>query len=102
MSESTKKPEQAEENKAETAPAEDTKKAEKKASKSSKKNAQADRIAELEKELEKLRAAEKSAEARLSNEAFISKAPPKVIEGAKRQLEDCRAKIAEISRLMGR
>ena len=49
MSESTKKPEQAEENKAETAPAEDTKKAEKKASKSSKKNAQA----ELEKELEK-------------------------------------------------
>ena len=31
MSESTKKPEQAEENKAETAPAEDTKKAEKKA-----------------------------------------------------------------------
>lgn len=37
MSESTKKPEQAEENKAETAPAEDTKKAEKKASKSSKK-----------------------------------------------------------------
>lgn len=31
----------------------------------------------LEKELEKLRAAEKSAEARLSNEAFISKAPPK-------------------------
>ena len=56
----------------------------------------------LEKELEKLRAAEKSAEARLSNEAFISKAPPKVIEGAKRQLEDCRAKIAEISRLIGR
>ena len=56
----------------------------------------------LERELEKLRAAEKSAEARLSNEAFISKAPPKVIEGAKRQLEDCRAKIAEISRLMGR
>lgn len=53
MSESTKKPEQAEENKAKTAPAEDTKKAEKKASKSSKKNAQADRIAELEKELEK-------------------------------------------------
>ena len=53
MSESTKKPEQAEENKAETALAEDTKKAEKKASKSSKKNAQADRIAELEKELEK-------------------------------------------------
>ena len=54
MSESTKKPEQAEENTTpETAPAEDTKKAEKKASKSSKKNAQADRIAELEKELEK-------------------------------------------------
>ena len=50
MSESTKKPEQAEENTTpETAPAEDTKKAEKKASKSSKK----DRIAELEKELEK-------------------------------------------------
>lgn len=54
MSESTKKPEQAEENKAETAPAEDTKKAEKKASKSSKKNAQADRIAELERSSKKL------------------------------------------------
>lgn len=62
----------------------------------------AEDLKRLEKELEKLRAAEKSAEARLSNEAFISKAPPKVIEGAKRQLEDCRAKIAEISRLMGR
>lgn len=47
MSESTKKPEQTEENTTpETAPAEDTKKAEKKSSKK-------DRIAELEKELEK-------------------------------------------------
>lgn len=51
MSESTKKPEQAEENTTpETAPAEDTKKAEKKASKSSKK----DRIAELEKSSKRL------------------------------------------------
>lgn len=57
-------------------------------------------IARLEKELAKLRGFEKSTVARLSNEAFTSKAPAKVIEGAKKQLDDCRAKIAEIEKLL--
>lgn len=56
----------------------------------------------MEKELEKLTGVEKATVARLANEAFVSKAPPKVIEGAKKQLEDCRAKIAEISKLLKR
>lgn len=59
-------------------------------------------IKRLEKELEKLTGVEKATVARLANEAFVSKAPPKVIEGAKKQLEDCRAKIAEISKLLKR
>lgn len=54
----------------------------------------------LEKELEKLLGVEKATEARLGNEAFVSKAPAKVIEGAKKQLEDCRAKIQEIRKLL--
>ena len=57
-------------------------------------------IARLEKELAKLCGFEKSTVARLSNEAFTSKAPAKVIEGAKKQLDDCRAKIAEIEKLL--
>ena len=59
-------------------------------------------IKRLEKELEKLTGVEKATVARLANEAFVSKAPPKVIEGAIKQLEDCRAKIAEISKLLKR
>jgi valyl-tRNA synthetase len=39
-------------------------------------------------------------EARLSNEAFTSKAPPAVLEGARRQLADQRAKRDEITRLL--
>ncbi len=42
-----------------------------------------------------------STNARLSNEAFVSKAPPAVIEGAKKQLEEYRAKLSEIERLLG-
>jgi valyl-tRNA synthetase len=36
----------------------------------------------------------------LSNPAFTGKAPPQVIEGAKRQLADLRAKKLEIERLI--
>jgi valyl-tRNA synthetase len=39
-------------------------------------------------------------EARLSNEAFTSKAPPAVLEGAKKQLADLQAKRDEIVRLL--
>lgn len=37
---------------------------------------------------------------RLSNEAFVSKAPPTVIDGAKKQLADQEAKAEEIKRLL--
>ncbi|MBQ6534962.1 MAG: class I tRNA ligase family protein, partial [Opitutales bacterium] len=57
-------------------------------------------IKRLQKELAKLEGFEKATLARLSNEAFTSKAPPKVIEGAKKQLEECRVKIAEIGKLL--
>jgi valyl-tRNA synthetase len=40
-------------------------------------------------------------EARLSNAAFASKAPPDVLEGARRQLSELKAKRAELERLLG-
>ncbi len=40
-------------------------------------------------------------EARLANEAFVSKAPPAVLEGARRQLAEQQAKRAELERLLG-
>ncbi len=39
-------------------------------------------------------------EARLSNEAFVSKAPPAVLDGARKQLAELQAKRAEIERLL--
>ena len=39
-------------------------------------------------------------EARLSNPAFVGKAPPAVIEGAKKQLADLHAKRSELERLV--
>ncbi len=39
-------------------------------------------------------------EARLANDAFVSKAPPAVLEGAKKQLADQKAKQAELQRLL--
>ena len=39
-------------------------------------------------------------EARLNNEAFTSKAPPAVLEGARKQLADQQAKRAELERLL--
>ncbi len=54
----------------------------------------------LQKEKAKLEGAIKSAQARLSNVAFTSKAPQNVIDGAKKQLEDNQAKLAEIEKLI--
>ena len=39
-------------------------------------------------------------EARLGNEAFTSKAPPAVLDGARKQLADQQAKRAELQRLL--
>ena len=39
-------------------------------------------------------------QARLSNEAFVSKAPPAVLEGARKQLADQQSKQAELERLL--
>ena len=57
--------------------------------------------ARLTKELDALTKHIAGTEARLSNEAFVSKAPPAVLEGARKQLADQRAKKAEIERLLG-
>ena len=54
----------------------------------------------LLKELETLTKHIAGTESRLSNEAFVSKAPPAVLEGARKQLADQRAKQAEIQRLL--
>ena len=57
-------------------------------------------VARLTKELEKLGQHVAATEARLGNPAFAGKAPPQVIEGARKQLADLRAKKAEIERLL--
>jgi valyl-tRNA synthetase len=54
----------------------------------------------LTKELDQLAKHIAGTEARLSNEAFVSKAPPAVLEGARKQLADQKAKRAEIERLL--
>jgi valyl-tRNA synthetase len=54
----------------------------------------------LSKELEKLRQHIVGTEARLSNPAFTGKAPPAVIEGAKKQLAEQVAKRIEMERLL--
>jgi valyl-tRNA synthetase len=38
--------------------------------------------------------------ARLANKAFVDKAPPAVLEGARRQLAEQQAKLAELARLL--
>ncbi|HLS28937.1 MAG TPA: valine--tRNA ligase, partial [Opitutales bacterium] len=55
--------------------------------------------ARMDKELEQLAKQIASTEARLANEDFISKAPEKVVEGARKQLANLRAKQEEIERL---
>jgi len=57
-------------------------------------------IARLTKELEKLGQFIAATEARLANPAFAGKAPPQVIEGARKQLADLTAKKAETERLL--
>jgi valyl-tRNA synthetase len=54
----------------------------------------------LAKELEQISKHIAGTEARLSNEAFVSKAPPAVLEGARKQLADQQAKRAELERLL--
>ena len=56
--------------------------------------------ARLTKELEALAKHIAGTEARLSNQAFVSKAPPAVLEGARKQLADQQAKKAELERLL--
>jgi valyl-tRNA synthetase len=55
----------------------------------------------LSKELENLGRHIAASEARLSNEAFVAKAPPAVLEGARRQLAEQRAKRVELESLLG-
>ncbi len=54
----------------------------------------------LTKELEAVTKHIAGTEARLGNEAFTSKAPPAVLEGARKQLADQQAKRAELDRLL--
>jgi len=54
----------------------------------------------LSKELEKLKQHIAGTQARLGNKAFTDKAPPAVIEGARKQLADQQAKQAELERLL--
>jgi valyl-tRNA synthetase len=56
--------------------------------------------ARLKKELEALAKHIAGTEARLANEAFVSKAPPAVLAGARKQLADQQAKAAELERLL--
>ena len=54
----------------------------------------------LTKELEQITKHIAGTEARLANQAFVSKAPPAVLEGARKQLADQQAKKAELERLL--
>ncbi|MFM8549730.1 MAG: valine--tRNA ligase [Verrucomicrobiota bacterium] len=51
-------------------------------------------------ELAKLEQAVAAGEAKLTNEAIVSKAPPKILEGARRQLDEAKAKRDEIARML--
>ncbi|MCH6257663.1 valine--tRNA ligase [Puniceicoccaceae bacterium K14] len=54
----------------------------------------------LSKELQKLEKAIAAGSGKLKNEKFISKAPPQVVEGAKKQLAETQAKYDETKRLL--
>ena len=54
----------------------------------------------LAKELTKLEQAVAAGEAKLTNDVFVSKAPPKILEGARKQLDDAKAKRDEIARML--
>jgi len=53
----------------------------------------------ISRELERLEKVIAGTEKRLANASFISKAPPEVVEGARRQLEENRDKLAEMVRI---
>ncbi len=55
----------------------------------------------LSKELEKLDKAIQAGSGKLKNPNFVDKAPPHVVDGARKQLEDTEAKRDEIARLLG-
>jgi len=54
----------------------------------------------LSKELEKLTKAIQAGEGKLNNPSFVDKAPPQVVEGARKQLLETRARRDEIARLL--
>ena len=54
----------------------------------------------LGKELEKLGKAIQAGEGKLNNASFVEKAPPAVVEGARKQLAETRAKREEVVRLL--
>jgi valyl-tRNA synthetase len=54
----------------------------------------------LTKELEKIEKAVAAGEAKLANEVFVSKAPPAILEGARKQLAEAVAKREEIARML--
>ena len=56
----------------------------------------------LRKERDKLENVARATRARLANQDFVSKAPQKVIDGAKKQLEEVEAKLAEINALIAK
>jgi valyl-tRNA synthetase len=56
--------------------------------------------ARLTKELEKIEKAVAAGEAKLANEVFVSKAPPAILEGARKQLAEAVAKREEIARML--
>jgi valyl-tRNA synthetase len=54
----------------------------------------------LAKEIEKIEKAVTAGEAKLSNETFVSKAPPQILEGARKQLTEAQAKRDELVRML--
>jgi len=54
----------------------------------------------LTKELEKIDKVVAAGEAKLTNETFVSKAPPQIFDGARKQLEEAKAKRDELSRML--
>lgn len=54
----------------------------------------------LSKELEKIEKAVAAGEAKLTNEVFVSKAPPQILDGARKQLDEAKAKRDEIVRML--
>ena len=54
----------------------------------------------LTRELERLEKLVTAGQTKLSNEAFVSKAPPQILEGARQQLAETQARYGEIQRLL--